>query len=153
MRWLKISVAVVLGLLPPLTAPAPAVTTQFTAPLPTIEKTTFAYDGGYMRVDSDNVFTGSEASEQFASSLGQLVGLVAAKSETAVIGRVKDLQNLGPGEKVLVGSPAGPRAIGPFTIHFTGASGTFWASNYKLCVNDAMDPRQRFGARCICAEG
>ena len=81
MSWLKVSVAVGLVLFLPLTAPA--ITTQFTVPLPTIEKTTYVYDADFVQVASDNALTESKSSGDSASLFGPLAGLVAAESPSA----------------------------------------------------------------------
>jgi len=80
MSWLKVSVAFGLGLFPSLTAPA--ITTQFTVPLPTIEKTTYVYDADIVQFASDNALTESKSSGDSASLFGPLAGLDAAKGAT-----------------------------------------------------------------------
>ena len=64
---------------------APAATTQTAIPITTIEHAVFAYGGGSMRVVSDNVRTGTVASQSPVPSLDQVAGFLAAETTAPVV--------------------------------------------------------------------
>jgi len=74
-----------LGLLLPLVSPA--VTTQPSTSIPTVEQTAFAYDAGSMHVISDSVLTGFGTDARLASVIGQVTKLDAAKSDMTTVYR------------------------------------------------------------------
>ncbi len=83
-----------LGMLLGLAMSAPVVTTTSVSAVLKVEQTISTYDAGLLLVVSEEVLIDSETSQPAVPCLGQIAGLVAAKSEGAFANYMRQAQTL-----------------------------------------------------------